>query len=337
MFGRDVGQQSKIVKSMLLFILIFVQAFAQAPVDAQQAARVSRIGFLISPTASFISFRVAAFRQRLRELGYVEGKNIVIEYRYAEGRLDRLPDLAAELVGLKVDVIVTVGPASRAAMKATSTIPIITTGSSDPVGDGLVSSLARPGGNITGNSLMFPELDGKRLELLHEAFPKVARVAFLWGSGYERGNPALKDVEPLAKALRLKLLSLEVRSLDDFGSAFARAKREGAQALITSPDPRVNIQQRQILDFTAKNRLPAIYGTSQFVEAGGLMSYAPSYTDLYRRAADFVDKILKGAKPADIPVEQPMKLELVINLRTAKQLGVTIPPDVLMWADEVIE
>jgi len=325
----------KTTLAVLLVVVILTRSEGFA--DAQQAARAFRIGFLISPNASFISFRVAAFRQRLRELGYVEGKNIVIEYRYAEGKLDRLPDLAAELVVLKVDVIVTVGPANTAAKKATATIPIVTTGSSDPVGDGLVSSLARPGANITGNSLMFPELDGKRLELLHEAFPKASRVAFLWGSGYERGNPALKDVEPLAKALRLKLLSLEVRSLDDFHSAFARAKREDAQALITSPDPRINIQQRQVLDFAAKNRLPAIYGTSQFVEAGGLMSYAPSYTDLYRRAADFVEKILKGAKPADIPVEQPLKPELVINLRTAKHLGVTIPPEVLMWADEVIE
>jgi len=321
----------------LLSVLVATLSCVPWHAEAQRAARLYRIGFLISPNASFISFRVAVFRQRLRELGYVEGKNIVIEYRYAEGKLDRLPDLAAELVGLKVDAIVTVGPANRAAMKATSTIPIITTGSSDPVGDGLVSSLARPGGNITGNSLMFPELDGKRLELLHEAFPKVARIAFLWGSGYERGNPALKDVEPLAKALRIKLLSLQVRSLDDFDGAFAQAKREGAQALVTSPDPRVNIKQRQVLDFAATNRLPAIYGTSQFVELGGLMSYAPSYTDLYRRAADFVDRILKGAKPADIPVEQPMKLEFVINLRTAKQLGVTIPPDMLMWADELIE
>jgi putative ABC transport system substrate-binding protein len=197
--------------------------------------------------------------------------------------------------------------------------------------------LARPGGNITGLSLRFPELDGKRLELLREAFPKVTRVAFLWGSGSERGKPALKDVHAPAKALGLKLVSLEVRTLDDFQSAFARAKRKGAQALIASPDPRVNIQQRQILDFAAKNRLPAIYGTSEFVTAGGLMSYAPNYSDLYRRAADFVDKILKGTKPTNIPVEQPMKLELVINIRTAKQIGITIPPEVLMWADEVIE
>ena len=321
--------------AVLLVVAILIESEGFA--DTQQPARIFRIGVLVSPSASFIAFRLGAFRQRLRELGYVEGKNIAVEYRYAEGRLDRLPGLAAELVGLKVDVIVTVGPANRAAMKATSTIPIITTGSSDPVGDGLVSSLARPGGNITGLSLRFPELDGKRLELLREAFPKLARVAFLWGSGGERGNPALRDVETLAKDLRLRLISLEVRTLDDFESAFALAQRESAQALIASPDPRINIRQRQILDFAAKNRLPAIYGTSEFVVAGGLMSYAPNYPDLFRRAADFVDKILKGAKPADIPVEQSMKFELVINLRTAKQIGTSISPQVLMWADKVIE
>jgi putative ABC transport system substrate-binding protein len=333
-----MGHQGAIVRTRLpLFLIAVVLALSQGFAAAQQPARIFRIGVLISPSESFISFRLRAFHQRLRELGYVEGKNIVIEYRYAEGRLNRLPGLAAELVGLKVDAIVTVGPANRAAMKATSTIPIVTTGSSDPIGDGLVSSLARPGGNITGLSLRFPELDGKRLELLGEAFPKVTRVAFLWGSGSERGTPALKDVEAPAKALGLELVSLEVRTLDDFQSAFARAKSEGSQALIASPDPRINIQQRQILDFAAKNRLPAIYGTSEFVAAGGLMSYAPNYSDLYRRAADFVDKILKGTKPTDIPVEHPMKLELVINVRTARQIGVTIPSEMLMWADQVIE
>ena len=324
----------KTTRAVLLLAAMLTRSEGFA--DAQQAPRVFRIGLLISPNASFISFRVAAFRQRLREIGYVERKNILIEYRYAEGRLDRLPDLAAELVGLKLDAIVTAGPANRAAMKATSTIPIITTGSSDPVGDGLVASLARPGGNITGLSLRFPELDRKRLELLREAFPKVTRVAFIWGSGSERRKPAIADVEAPAKSLRLKLVSLEVRTLDDFESAFARAKREGVQALIASPDTRINIQQHQILDFVEKNRLPAIYGTSEFVDAGGLMSYAPNYGDLYRRAADFVDMILKGTKPADIPVEQPTRLEFVINLRTAKRIGVTIPPEMLMWADRVI-
>ena len=245
--------------------------------QAQQPARIPRIGILITTSASNISARLEAFRQRLRELGYVEGKNIVIEYRYAEGKLERLPDLAAELVGLKVDVIVTVSSAVLAAKKASATIPIVFALASDPVGSGLVSSLARPGGNITGLSMMAPDLDGKRLELLKEAFPKIARVAFLWGgSGGARGNLALTDMEAAAKALGLKLLSLEVRSLDDFEGAFARAKKERVQALITAVGGLIITQQRQVLDFAAKNRLPAMYPESEWVEAGGLMSYAPS-------------------------------------------------------------
>jgi putative ABC transport system substrate-binding protein len=303
------------------------------PSAAQQPARIHRIGILAAPSASFFSARVEAFRQRLRELGYVEGKNLFIEYRYAEGKPERLPDLAAELVRLKVDVIVTGGgPTILAAKKASGTIPIIFAPSNDPVGAGLVSSLARPGGNITGLSTMTPDLDGKRLELLKEAFPKVARVAFLWGS---RGN-LLTELEAAAKALGLKLQSLPIRSLDDFERAFARAKRDGAQALITTPSPLINTQQRQVLDFAAKNRLPAMYQTREWVEAGGLMSYAPNFTDLWRRAADYVDKILKGVKPADIPVEQPRAFEFLVNLKTAKQIGLTIPPNVLARADRVI-
>jgi len=305
--------------------------------EAQQAARIPRIGILIGASAPFFSARVEALRQRLRELGYVEGKNIVIEYRYAEGKLERLPDLAAELVRLKVDIIVTTGSNTLLAKKASPTIPIVFALAADPVGDRLVSSLARPGGNITGLSLMAPDLDGKRLELLKEAFPKVAGVAFFWEPGSDtRGNRALTEMEAAAKALRLKLQSLPVRSLDDFESAFARAKKEHAQALITTPGPLVNSAQRQVLDFAAKNRLPAIYAFSEFVEAGGLMSYSPNLADLWRRAADFVDKILKGTKPADIPVEQPMKFEFIINLTAAKQIGVTIPPNVLVRADKVI-
>ena len=227
--------------------------------EAQQPARIPRIGILFASSASVQSARVEAFRQRLRELGYVEGKNIVIEYRYAEGKLERLPDLAAELVRLKVDVIVTVPQAILAAQKASATIPIVFALHPDPVGTGLVSSLARPGGNITGLSVMAPDLDGKRLELLKEAFPKVARVAFLWQSGGTRGNLALTEMEAAAKALGVKLLSLQVRSLDDFESAFARAKRERAQALITSIGGLIITQQRQVLDFAAKNRLPAMY------------------------------------------------------------------------------
>jgi putative ABC transport system substrate-binding protein len=315
----------------------FAFAICGAVVHAQQPARIPRIGILISPSASAYSARVEAFRQRLRELGYVEGKNLVIEYRYADGKLDRLPDLAAELVGLKVDIIVTIGPGpTLAAKKASGTIPIVFAGASDPVGTGIVSSLARPGGNITGLSLMAPDLDGKRLELLKEAVPKVARVAFLWRSGGPRGNLPLTDMEAAAKALGLKLLSLEVRSLDDFEGAFARAKKERAQALITTTGALINTQQRRVLDFAAKNRLPAIYHYSEFVEAGGLMSYGPNNADVFRRAADFVDKILKGAKPADLPVQQATKFEFVVNMNAAKQIGLTIPPNVLARADRVI-
>jgi putative ABC transport system substrate-binding protein len=317
--------------SAVLFALCF-------PAQAQQPAGILRIGILIAPSASSFSNRVEALRRRLRELGYVEGKNIVIEYRYAEGKVERIPDLAAELVGLKVDVIVTSGGGGTilAAKKASATIPIVFAGAADPVGEGLVSSLARPGGNITGLSQMSPDLDGKRLELLKEAFPKVVRVAFLWQPGW-RGNLALTDMEAAAKALGVKLLSLEVRSLDDFDSAFARAKRDGAQALITTPGGIIATQRRQVLEFAAKNRLPAMYTNSEFVEAGGLMSYAPNLADQWRRAADFVDKILKGTKPADLPVEQPTKFEFVINVKAAKQIGLTIPPKVMAQADRVIK
>ena len=307
------------------------------PAEAQQPARIPRIGILIGSSASNYSARVEAFRRRLRELGYVEGKNIFIEYRYAEGKLERLPDLAAELVGLKVDVIVTTGQAVLVAKKASPTLPIVFGAAADPVGAGLVSSLARPGGNITGLSLMAQDLDGKRLELLKEAFPKVARVAFLWVPVDSRGNLTLTDMEAASGALGLKLQSLEVRSLDDFESAFARAKTNGAHALITSASPLIDTQQRQVLDFAAKNRLPAMYHTSEYVEAGGLMSYAPNYPDLWRRTADFVDKILKGTKPADLPVEQPTKFEFLVNLKTAKQIGLTIPQKVTERADKVIQ
>ena len=321
-----------------IFAIALTIAFGGAVAEAQQPARIHRIGILSTGSSSFQSVRVEAFRQRLRELGYVEGKNIVIEYRYAEGKLERLPDLAAELVGLKVDVIVTGGgPTILAAKKATATIPIVFAAFNDPVGTGLVSSLARPGGNITGLSNIAQDLDGKRLELLKEAFPKVARVAFLWEPGGPRRNVRLTDMQAAAKALGLKLQPLEVRSLDDFENAFGQAKRDGAQALITATGPLINTQRLQVLDFAAKNRLPVMYPDSEWVETGGLMSYAPNYTDLYRRAADFVDKILKGTKPADIPVEQPTKFELVINLKTAKQIGVTIPSSVLARSDRVIK
>jgi len=320
-----------------LFAVIITLTVCGARAEAQQPAGIPRIGILIAPSASSLSARVEAFRQRLRELGYVEGKNIFIEYRYADGKPERVPDLAAELVRLKVDVIVTTGPAVLAAKKASATISIVFASAPDPVGSGLVSSLAQPGGSITGLSTMAPDLDGKRLELLKEAFPKVARVALLWQPSGSRGNLPLIEMEAAAKALGLTLLSLPVRSLDDFEKAFARAKRERAQALITFPTALINTHQRQVLDFAAKNRLPAMYATSEFVEAGGLMSYAPNRTDLWRRAAEYVDKILKGAKPADLPVEQPTKFEFLVNLKTAKQIGLTIPQKVLARADKVIK
>ena len=319
-----------------LITLALALTMCGAVVQAQQPAGIPRIGIL-SISGSVFPARVEAFRRRLRELGYIEGQNIVFEYRYAEGKQDRFPELAAELVRLKVDVLVTAGtPAARAAKNATATIPIVFAGASDPLGTGIVSSLARPGGNITGLSLMVPDLDGKRLELLKEAVPKVARVAFLWQPGV-RGNLPLTKMEAAAKALGLKLLSLEVRSLDDFEGAFARAKKERAQALITTTGGRINTQQRRVLDFAAKNRLPAIYHYSEFVEAGGLMSYGPDNTDIWPRAADFVDKILKGAKPGDLPIEQPTKFEFIINLNAAKQIGLTITPNVLARADKVIK
>jgi putative ABC transport system substrate-binding protein len=325
---KKAGWASALVAVILLAVAVIV--------EAQEPARIHRIGILIASSASVYSARVEALRQRLRKLGYVDGKNIVIEYRYAEGKRERLPDLVAELVRLKVDIIVTSGSANLPAKKASATIPIVFAGSADPVGTGLVSSLGRPGGNITGLSNMAPDLDGKRLELLKEAFPKVARVALLWQPSGSRGNLPLTEMEAAAKALGLKLLSLEVRSLDDFEGAFARAKKERAQALITTTGALINTQQRQVLDFAAKNRLPAIYHYSEVVEAGGLMSYGPDNTDLWRRAADFVDKILKGAKPADLPVQQARKFEFIINLKAAKQIGLTIPVRVLERANQVL-
>jgi putative tryptophan/tyrosine transport system substrate-binding protein len=299
---------------------------------AQQADKVARIGVLAVSAAAF-SPRIEAFRRGLREHGYVEGKNIVFEYRYAEGKLDRLPDLAVELVALKVDVIVTASPPSvRAAKRATSTIPIVFAAVGDPVATGLVKSLARPGGNVTGLSILGPELDGKRLELLKEAVTKTSRVAVLFGPESPR-----KELEIAAQALGIQLVLLPVRELGDFEPAFETARKESVHALLTSPSPLLNTVRERIVELAAKNRLPAMYGSSEFVEAGGLMSYAPSYVYLFRRAAIYVDKILRGAKPADLPVEQATKFELVINLKTAKALGLTIPPSLLARADQVIE
>jgi putative ABC transport system substrate-binding protein len=294
------------------------------------------VGYLVPASLSVHSSRLEAFRQGLRELGYVEGKSIRIEYRYAEGKQDRLNDLAAELVRLKVDVIVTSStPGVLAVKRASTTIPIVFAAIGDPVRSGLVASLARPGGNITGLTILAPELSGKRLELLKEVFPKATRVAILWNAT----GPALSHIaaQAAAKALGLELLSLEVRDADDIESAFEGARRRGPQALVTTPGAVIDMNQKKIVDFAAKSRLPAMYAQLSFVDAGGLMAYAPSATDLWHRAALYVDKILKGAKPADLPVEQPTKFEFVINLKTAKQIGLTIPPNVLARADKVIK
>jgi putative ABC transport system substrate-binding protein len=322
-------------KKILVSILAVVILAFVHPAEAQQPKKVPRIGFLVVPSRAFFANRIESFRRDLRSLGYVEGKNIVIEYRYAEGNLDRLADLAKELVSVKVDVIVTTTTQSVLASKnATRTIPIVFVGVGDPVATRLVDSLAMPGGNATGLSNLAPELGGKRLELLKEAVPRITRVAFLWGSGSQA--PLVKETQAAARALGLQCQSIEARDSKGFDSAFEAITKNRAQALLTSPGAIINTHQARIIEFAMKNRLPAIYAGPEFVDAGGLMSYAPSYTDLYRRAAIYVDKILKGAKPADLPVEQPTKFEFIINLKAAKQIGLTIPPNVLARADRVI-
>jgi len=304
--------------------------------EAQQAGRVPRIGFL----GTFAGPAFDAFRQALRELGWVEGQNIAIDYRSAGGRLDRLPDVAAELVRLKVDIIVAEGTQGVAAAKnATETIPIVMiAGSADPVGLGFIASLARPGGNVTGLSYSVgPEIVGKLLELLKETVPKVRRVAIL-------SNPAnpvqplfIRELKVAARSLGVQLQLLEARGPDEFDGAFAAMTKERVGALLVVADSMFIFHRTRLPDLAARSRLPAAYGTRADVEAGGLMSYGPSMRDLFRRAATYVDKILKGAKPGDLPVEQPTKFELVINLKTAKALGLTIPQSLLLRADEVIQ
>jgi len=275
----------------------------------------------------------------MRELGHIEGKTFVLEVRYGEGRIERIPELARELVALKMDVIVTSTDGVIAAVKReTQTIPIVMALSSDPVGTGFVASLARPGGNVTGLSAMSPELSGKRLELLREVIPGLSRVAFLWNPDV-RGNVLdYNAMEGAARSLRLQLLSVEVPRAEDFDRAFSAVTKDRTQALVVpAGNPVAFSNQGQIASFAQKNRLPSMYAQREFVDAGGLMSYGPSTTDMHRRAATYVDKILKGAKPPDLPVEQPTKFELVINLKTAQQIGVTIPPNVLERADQVIK
>jgi putative ABC transport system substrate-binding protein len=302
--------------------------------EAQQPGKIPRVGVL-SPFISSADLLLETFRQGLREIGYMEGQNIAIEYRSAEGRTDRLPDLAAELVRLKVDIIVTTGtPAVQVAKGVTSTIPIVMAAVGDAVEYGFVTSLARPGGNITGSSWLNTELTSKRLELFKEALPEMSRVAALWDSA--TGAAYFRPMEAAARSLAVQLQALEVRGPDDFDSAFQGARKDGAGGLVILPSPFFYAHRVRLVGLAATNRLPAMYFRREFVEAGGLMSYGPNFSELYRRAATYVDKILKGTKPADLPVEQPTKFELVINLKTAKELGITIPPTVLFQADEVI-
>jgi putative tryptophan/tyrosine transport system substrate-binding protein len=305
---------------------------------AQQAEKVPRIGALqVGP--SELSARLDPLLQGLHELGYTEGKNIAIERRYGEWKLDRLPELAAELVRLKVDVIVAFStPAARAAKQATSTTPIVALAMGDPVGDKLVASLARPGGNITGTTLLGPELVAKRLGLLTETIPGLSRVAALWHPRvYGEHTGLLTEIEVAARALGVRLQLVQVLGPNDFENAFSAMSEERASAVIVLPSPMLHGEHRRIVDLAAKSRLPAMYQAREFVDAGGLMSYGANLADLVRRSATYVDKILKGAKPEDLPVEQPTKFELVLNLQTAKTLGLEIPPMLLARADEVIE
>jgi putative tryptophan/tyrosine transport system substrate-binding protein len=335
----------KLARALVMTVALALVA-VPLTAEAQSAGKMWLIGYLSQgsrPSPSSPNPVLEAFRQGLRDLGYVEGQNLVIEYRYAEGKAERLPDLAAELVRLKVDVIVAGGtPAPLAAKHATSTIPIVMAAAGDPLGTGLVTNLGKPEGNITGLSNQSIDVTSKRLQLLEEILPRLSRVAVLWNAANIVAVTHMRETEAAARTLGLQLQSMEVRSPDDFENArlerrLLDAIRGGAGALFLIDDPLVFRYHRQVADFTARNRLPATAIYKQFAEAGGLMTFGANLADLFRRAAIFVDKILKGAKPGDLPVEQPTKFELVINLKTAKGLGLTIPQSLLLRADQVIE
>jgi putative ABC transport system substrate-binding protein len=324
-------------KRITLWLLATLFLANVALADAQQTGKIFRVGFLDSSTASGIAVLVDAFRQELNKLGWIEGKNIAIEYRFAEQKNERLPELVADLVRLKVDlIVVSATPPALAAKSASTTIPIVMTASTDPVGAGLVGSLARPGGNVTGLSGLANELNTKRLEILKDAVPKLARVGLLRLAG--GSDRQLNDLRPAALALKLKLEEIETeanpKGLD---SAFQTAKQRQVGAILTQVHRSFFSERKRLVELADKYRLPAIYFQKEFVDDGGLMSYGADYTDLYRRAAVYVDKILKGAKPADLPVQQATKFEFVINLKAAKQIGLTIPPDVLARANKVLK
>ena len=325
------------IRRIVVCLLPTVLLLTLSSAAAQQPTKVPRIGYLSALSQPADSYRREAFRQGLRDLGYVEGKNITIEYRYAEGKLDLLPDLAAQLVRLKVDIIVTQSTLDAyAARQSTSTIPILMTASGDAVGTGIVASLARPGGNVTGLTSLSRELSGKRLELLKEAVRGLSRVAVLWNAADPDKARDVEETQLQARTLGLELQSLGIRDPNDFEGAFQNAVRKRAGALLTLADSLTINHQSLIVYLAAKSRLPTMHEQREFVEAGGLMAYGPSVLGLFRHVATYVDKILKGRKPADLPVEQPMKFEFVINLKTAKQIGLTIPPNLLVRADRVI-
>jgi putative ABC transport system substrate-binding protein len=330
------------LKWLGLSVIAFVLVVCGVVVEAQQPKKIPRIGYLSGVDAATETARAEAIRLALRELGHVEGRNIAIEYRYAEGQVDRFPKLAAELVRLKVDIIVVAGGyrVVQAAKNATKTIPIVMTGGGiDPVMAGLVESLARPGGNVTGLSSLSSELGGKRLELLKEAVPKVASVAVLYDPATGPIHEAKEILPAAARALKLTIQPWEVRAADDFEKVFASLSKDRPDGLyVITAGPVIRFNVKRITGFALKNRLPSLYGNREpVVDAGGLMYYGADPADSYRRAATYVDKILKGAKPAELPVEQPTKFELVINLKAAKQIGLTIPPNVLARADRVIK
>jgi len=327
---RKVG----VLSILFLVVLLDVAVIA----EAQPLTKHSRIGFLNVGTPATSPARQEVFRQGLRDLDYVEGKNIVIEWRYAEGKPDRLPAIAADLVRLKVDVIVTGGGIStRSAKDATVTIPIVMTQDIDPVGNGFVASLARPGGNITGLSTLAPEISGKQMELLKEIVPKFARVAVLGTTTNPGTAQALKETELAAGAFKVQLQYLDVLGSKDIDTGFQSASKARADAVLVLISSVLNTHRAPVVNLAVKSRLPVIYPFPEFVEAGGLISYGVSFADLWRRAATYVDKIVKGAKPVDLPVEQPTKFELIINLKAAKQIGLTIPPNMLVRADKVIK
>jgi len=322
----------------LAVVLAVSLALAPLAAEGQQAGKIYRIGMLETTSMALNAANLNAFRQGLRELGYVEGRNFMIEYRSADGRRERFPELATELVRLKVDVILTRGtPAVMAAKNATGTIPVVMAASGDPLLSGVVAGLARPGGNVTGLSAIVVEVTGKRLQLLREVVPGVSRIAVLLDMGNPNNALQWKETESAAPSLGVQPQLLDVRKPGDFGGAFDAAIRQRAGAMVVGIDALTQANHRPIIDLAAKHRLPAIYAAREFVDAGGLVAYGVSYPHLYHRAASFVDKILKGAKPADLPVEQPTKFELVINLKTAKALGLTIPQTILLQADHVIE